>query len=280
MTAVRRAQPRRPHRRSWQKAQISSSATRAPAPRSRPPRSTRNRARSFLRRRHGILHLRSRAPDRRSSGSPAATTAKVRAPAPISRASFAGKPVAVVHDTSRYGTVLAEGAVAALKQAGRGDVLTATIAGGQKDYGALVAKLAAAHTEAVFFAGFPIEGGLLLRQMRAARPRHRLSRLRRARPIAIRRDGGRGCRPARGAPTLRRRARRRSRQSWARRFRAKRRPARSYRPMPRSRRGVRLSPRPGRSSRQRSPPPCSRAFRHGARAAIVRRQRRRRRSLL
>jgi branched-chain amino acid transport system substrate-binding protein len=81
---------------------------------------------------------------------------------------FAGKPVAVVHDTTRYGAVLADGAVAALKEAGRADVLTATIADGQKDYGTLVAKLAGAHTQGLFFAGFPIEGGLLLRQMRAA----------------------------------------------------------------------------------------------------------------
>jgi len=81
---------------------------------------------------------------------------------------FASKPVAVVRDSSLYAKKLAEGAVAALKKAGRSDILTATIEGGQKDYAGLVAKLAAARTEALFFTGFPIEGALLLRQMRAA----------------------------------------------------------------------------------------------------------------
>jgi branched-chain amino acid transport system substrate-binding protein len=81
---------------------------------------------------------------------------------------FASKPVAVVRDGSLYAKKLAEDAVAALKAAGRGDVLTATIEGGRKDYTGLVAKLAAARTQAIFFTGFPIEGALLLRQIRAA----------------------------------------------------------------------------------------------------------------
>jgi branched-chain amino acid transport system substrate-binding protein len=76
--------------------------------------------------------------------------------------------VAVVRDGSVYATKLAAGAVAALKAAGRDDVLVAAIEGGRKDYAGLVAKLAAARTEALFFTGFPIEGSLLLRQMRAA----------------------------------------------------------------------------------------------------------------
>jgi len=81
---------------------------------------------------------------------------------------YAASPLAVVHDGSRYAKTLAKDALAALKAAGRDDILTATVSGGQKDYAPLVAKLAAAHTSALLFAGFPLEGGSLLRQMRAA----------------------------------------------------------------------------------------------------------------
>ena len=81
---------------------------------------------------------------------------------------FPGRPLALVADGSRMADDLVRGARAALKDAGRDDVLTAHIEGGEKDYTKLIAKLQAAGTAAVFFAGFPIEGGLLLRQMRAA----------------------------------------------------------------------------------------------------------------
>ncbi len=83
-------------------------------------------------------------------------------------ATFAGRPVAIVHDGSLYATKLGDGAMAALKAAGRGDVAVFAVAGGQKDFAPLVAKLAAGKIAAIFFAGFPIEGGSLLRQMRAA----------------------------------------------------------------------------------------------------------------
>ena len=81
---------------------------------------------------------------------------------------FPGRPLALVADGSRMADDLVRGARAALKDAGRDDVLTAHIEGGEKDYTKLIAKLQAAGTAAVFFAGFPIEGGLLLKQMRAA----------------------------------------------------------------------------------------------------------------
>lgn len=80
---------------------------------------------------------------------------------------FAGKPIAVIKDASLYAKKLSAGALAALKAAGRTDIMTATIAGAQKDFTSLVGKLAGANTEAVLFAGFPLEGSLLLRQMRA-----------------------------------------------------------------------------------------------------------------
>ena len=47
-------------------------------------------------------------------------------------------------------------------------MISGAIAGGQKEYGPLIAKLVAAKAEAIFFAGYPLEAGLLLRQMRAA----------------------------------------------------------------------------------------------------------------
>jgi branched-chain amino acid transport system substrate-binding protein len=80
---------------------------------------------------------------------------------------FASKPIAIVRDASLYAKKLSDGALAALRQAGRTDVTTATIAGAQKDYGSLIAKLAQVNVSAVFFTGFPLEGALLLRQMRA-----------------------------------------------------------------------------------------------------------------
>jgi len=81
---------------------------------------------------------------------------------------FAGKPLAIVYGGSVYARDLAAEAAAALKAAGHAEVLSATIAGAQKEYGPLIAKMAAAKTEAVYFAGYPIEAGLLLRQMRGA----------------------------------------------------------------------------------------------------------------
>jgi branched-chain amino acid transport system substrate-binding protein len=81
---------------------------------------------------------------------------------------FAGKPVAAVYGGSTYSKGVAAEAAAALKAAGHADVLSGAIAGGQKEYGPVIAKLAAAKAEAVFFAGYPLEAGLLVRQMRAA----------------------------------------------------------------------------------------------------------------
>jgi len=81
---------------------------------------------------------------------------------------FSGSPIAVVRDASRYARRIANDTHVALKEAGFTEVLSAAVWGGQKDYAKLVARLQAANTEALFFAGFPLEAGLLLRQMRAA----------------------------------------------------------------------------------------------------------------
>ena len=61
-----------------------------------------------------------------------------------------------------------EATLAALAQAGASPPLVLTLVAGEKDYGALAARLVHARVEAVLFAGFPIEAGILLRQLRAA----------------------------------------------------------------------------------------------------------------
>lgn len=81
---------------------------------------------------------------------------------------FPGSPVAVVGDASRYSRRITNDTRAALNEAGFTEVLSAAVWGGQKDYAKLIDKLKTANTEALFFAGFPLEAGLLLRQMRAA----------------------------------------------------------------------------------------------------------------
>ncbi len=81
---------------------------------------------------------------------------------------FPGKPIAIVRDQSRYGEQIAQSAATAAKAAGTTQIVTASVSGAQKDFTGVIAQLAAAHVEAVLFAGFPIEGGLLLRQMRSS----------------------------------------------------------------------------------------------------------------
>jgi branched-chain amino acid transport system substrate-binding protein len=80
---------------------------------------------------------------------------------------FAGQPVAVIHDGSRLGKSLAADAMTAVKPAVP-SVLAAAIIGGQKDYTALIGKLRTAGARAVYYTGYAIEGGQLLRQMRIA----------------------------------------------------------------------------------------------------------------
>lgn len=75
------------------------------------------------------------------------------------------KTIAVVHDRTLYAKTIAEQAEAALKAA-KQEVVTATIIAGDKDYTKLIAKIKDAG--AVFFAGFPMEAGFILQQLRAA----------------------------------------------------------------------------------------------------------------
>ncbi len=168
---------------------------------------------------------------------------------------FAGKPLAIVYGGSTYSKDLAAEAAAALKAAGRKDVLSAAIAGAQKEYGPVIAKMAAAKTEAVYFAGYPIEAGLLLRQMRAAGLRatflgsDAIAGEQFAQTAGEAAEGAAHCSPMtrhdRSRPTR-----------CAQRFPGRSRRARSFRPMRGWRRGAVLSNRRNRQRAMRSPKPC------------------------
>lgn len=75
------------------------------------------------------------------------------------------RPIAIVHDRTLYAKTIAEQAEAALK-AQKQIIVPATIIAGDKDYAKLIAKIKDAG--AVFFAGFPMEAGFILQQLRAA----------------------------------------------------------------------------------------------------------------
>lgn len=80
-------------------------------------------------------------------------------------AAHGGKSIAIVHDRTLYAKAIAEQATAALKEQ-KIETVTATIVAGDKEYGKLVAKIKDAG--AVFFAGFPLEAGFILQELRAA----------------------------------------------------------------------------------------------------------------
>lgn len=79
---------------------------------------------------------------------------------------FHGLKIALVHDRTRYARSLS-GRVATLVEnaAGKPPIL-ATLIAGEKDFPRVLEKINEA--DAVFFAGFPLEAGMLLGQMRAA----------------------------------------------------------------------------------------------------------------
>lgn len=80
-------------------------------------------------------------------------------------AAHGGKAVAIVHDRTLYAKTIAEQAAAALKDQ-KVETITATIVAGDKEYAKLIAKIKDAG--AVFFAGFPLEAGFILKELHAA----------------------------------------------------------------------------------------------------------------
>lgn len=81
-------------------------------------------------------------------------------------ATYAGKAIAIVNDKTTYGRGLAEETRKALNAKGQKDVLWEAVNGGDKDYGALVSKIKAAHADVVYFGGTHADAGLIIRQMR------------------------------------------------------------------------------------------------------------------
>lgn len=90
---------------------------------------------------------------------------------------YAGQAVAKLHPGARAGLVsdrtvyarrIVADARAALLAAGAPEPAMLNLVAGEKDYTRLVAEIAASHAGVVLFAGFPIEAGIVLRQMRAA----------------------------------------------------------------------------------------------------------------
>lgn len=81
-------------------------------------------------------------------------------------AAYKSGAIAIVHDRTRAQRDIADAAASALTRLGASMNITATLIGGDKDFPLLTAKIQSA--AAVFFAGFPIEAGILYAQLRQA----------------------------------------------------------------------------------------------------------------
>jgi branched-chain amino acid transport system substrate-binding protein len=79
-----------------------------------------------------------------------------------------GGHTAIIHDRTVYARGLANSVAANLRKNLGAGVSVYTIVAGEKDYGAVVAQILATRPATVYFAGFPIEGAIVLRQLRAA----------------------------------------------------------------------------------------------------------------
>lgn len=79
---------------------------------------------------------------------------------------FKGKRIAIVDDRQTYSEGLADETRKALNTGGVKEVMDDTITPGEKDYSALIAKLEQAQIDVLYYAGYPVEAGSLVRQMR------------------------------------------------------------------------------------------------------------------
>ncbi|GJD74480.1 branched-chain amino acid ABC transporter substrate-binding protein [Methylobacterium goesingense] len=79
-----------------------------------------------------------------------------------------GQRIGLVHDKSPFGRGLAEEVGRLLKAQGQSEVAFETLPRGERDAGALVARLKRARVEAVYFGGLGPEAALLLRGLREA----------------------------------------------------------------------------------------------------------------
>lgn len=79
---------------------------------------------------------------------------------------YKGKKVAIVHDKTQYGQGLADETKKQLNKLGVQEVLFESINRGEKDFTALVSKLKGANVDLLYFGGYYVEAGLIVRQMR------------------------------------------------------------------------------------------------------------------
>ncbi len=79
---------------------------------------------------------------------------------------YAGKRIAIVDDRQTYSQGLADETRKALNAAGVKEALDDTVTPGEKDYSALVAKLKQANIDVLYYAGYPVEAGSIVRQMK------------------------------------------------------------------------------------------------------------------
>lgn len=79
---------------------------------------------------------------------------------------YGGQAIAIVHDRTQASKKLSDEAEATLKKRGSAAPIIATVIGGDKDFPILTAKIKS--VAAVFYAGYPLEAGMLFTQLRRA----------------------------------------------------------------------------------------------------------------
>lgn len=77
-----------------------------------------------------------------------------------------GKKIAIIHDRTAYGQGLADDTRKALAARGLTNALYEGVNGGTKDFTALIAKLRQLEVDVMVWGGQPVEGAILVRQMR------------------------------------------------------------------------------------------------------------------
>jgi branched-chain amino acid transport system substrate-binding protein len=80
---------------------------------------------------------------------------------------FPGKKIAIVDDRQTYSQGLADETRKTLNAGGVKEAMDDTVTPGEKDYSALVAKLKLDQIDVLYYAGYPVEAGSIVRQMRA-----------------------------------------------------------------------------------------------------------------
>jgi branched-chain amino acid transport system substrate-binding protein len=79
---------------------------------------------------------------------------------------WGGKKIAILHDGEAYGRGLAEETKKTLNARGVGETIFEQITPGLVDYFEVVEKIQAANVDVLYYAGYPPEAGLLIRQLR------------------------------------------------------------------------------------------------------------------